>query len=95
MEKDGTFELKDNLRDTLSDARPHGSSFSNMEPKSDHWGGIRTVDDEEEDLNQNSHAGGNLSKNVEHLGLNNDKDKDKDHKNNEELNIKAEDEDSI
>lgn len=51
MEKDGTFELKDNLRDTISDSRPHGSSFSNRDrtPKSDHYENIRTVDDEEED----------------------------------------------
>lgn len=63
MEKDGTFELKDNMRDTLSDPRPHGSTFSNMEPKSDHQENIRTVDDEEEDLNKDILTGG--YKNVE------------------------------
>jgi hypothetical protein len=51
MEKDGTFELKDNLRDTISDSRHIASSFSNRKnsPKSDHYENIRTVDDEEED----------------------------------------------
>lgn len=48
MEKDGTFELKDNLRDTLSDQRHHGRT-SHREPKSDQQENIRTVDDEEED----------------------------------------------
>jgi len=51
MEKDGTFELKDNLRDTISDSRHIASSFSNRKnsPKSDHYENIRMVDDEEED----------------------------------------------
>jgi len=47
MEKDGTFELKDNLRDTISDSRHEGERART--PKSDHYENIRTVDDEEED----------------------------------------------
>jgi hypothetical protein len=53
MEKDGTFELKDHFRDTLSDSRPQGSSFSyRCEPKSDHYDNLRTVDDLEDEKNE-------------------------------------------